>query len=162
MDVRDNMEFLLYLDGCSLLFQHYTAFPVATATGILQACYKILVRGPFYLCISGWPLLRSFRSLRGKCLTPSEFHPPPSPCLNGFSLQHYHSCDTSKPVAGVAGHVIPKSASVTKGTSTGDLQWQVSYLMVSFSWMTWLIKFNVEQEHAYILPGLRCSYSHLT
>jgi len=28
--------------------------------------------------------------------------------------------------------------------------------------MTWLIKFNVEQELAYILPGLRCSYSHLT
>lgn len=63
MDVRDNLGFLFYLDRCALLFQHYTAFPLATATGILQAYYEILLWRPFYsVCISGW--LRSFRSLR--------------------------------------------------------------------------------------------------
>lgn len=67
----------------------------------------------------------NFQILKGEMPDSFGVPPPtplPRPCLNGFSLQHYHSCDTSKPVAGVAGHVIPKSASVTKGTNTGDLQ----------------------------------------
>jgi len=44
-----------------------------------------------------------FQNLQGKCLTAPELPLD----LNGFSLLQYHSCDTSKPVAGVAGHAFP-------------------------------------------------------
>jgi len=44
-----------------------------------------------------------FLILRGECLTPPEL----VPYLNGFSLLQYHTCDTSKPVAGVVGHAFP-------------------------------------------------------
>lgn len=102
--------------------------------------------------------VEKFQILRGKCLTPPELPPLSKWLFLAAVSQLWHI-----KVSSWCGRTcIPKSASVTKGTNTGDLQWQVSYLMVSFSWMTWLIKFNVEQELAYILPGLRCSYSHLT
>lgn len=154
MDVRDNLGFLLYLDRCSLFFQHYTAFPLATATGILQAYYEILVWRPFYsVCISGWPLLRSFRSL-GEMPNSSKAPPLFKWLFLAAVSQLWHI----KASSWCGRTCIPKSAPVRKG----DLQWQVSYRTVSFSWMAWLIKFNVEQELAYILPGLRSSYSHLT
>lgn len=44
-----------------------------------------------------------FQILREKCLAP-----PKLPLyLNDFSLLQYHSCDTSKLVAAVAGHAFP-------------------------------------------------------
>lgn len=151
MDVRD-MGFLPYLAGCSFLFQHYTGFPLATATRILQAFYEILVWGPFiqYVSLDGfcWEVSAPQGELPDSSRAP--------PLLKWLFL----------PAVSQLWHIKARSwcgrTCVPKAVTKGDLQWQVSYLRVSLSWMTWLVKFNVEQELAYVLPGLRCSYSHLT
>lgn len=153
MDVRVNLGFLLYLDRCSFLFQHFSlSYCYRDPAGILWDFSMKTLLFSVYLWMAS---AEKFQINRGKCLNNSSKAPP---LFKWLFLAAVSQLWHIKASSWCGRTCIPKSASVTKG----DLQWQVSYLTVSFSWMAWLIKFNVEQELAYILPGLRCSYSHLT
>lgn len=103
----DNLGFLLYLDRC--YYQQLST--LHSFSSLCSYCYRDpagiwwdFSMSTFLFSVCLWMAsAEKFQILRWKCLTP-----PKLPLyLNGFSLLQYHSCDTSKLVAGVAGHAFP-------------------------------------------------------